>query len=126
MILTLHTEMVIDSAHCLKGYKGICKRVHGHTWKVELFFRGAESCKDPVGILVDFGITKKLKHTLDHRFINDVIGKNPTAENLTAWIYQWLRKRIDKNIAVQVKVFETAIGKETWCEGGDFDGYEMD
>jgi len=120
MILTLHTEVTLDSAHRLDGYKGLCSQLHGHTWKVELWFKGASSCKDRVGILVDFGIVKKLKEKLDHVLVNDVIGMNPTAENLTEWILIFIKKSIPDNIEVRVRVYETAVDKITWCEGGDF------
>jgi len=124
MILTLHTETVIDSSHNLKGYKGKCKNIHGHSWLIKLWFRGNSKLKDEIGILLDFGIVKKLKERLDHQYLNDVIGKNPTAENLVEWIYEWLQHqdpRIkNKEIKVKIRIYETAVRKETYCEGGDF------
>jgi len=127
MILTLHTETVIDSAHQLKGYKGICSRVHGHSWLVELWFRGSNQYLDEVGILVDFGIVKELKEVLDHKFLNDVVDVNPTAENLSVWVYDWLHNRInDENqklkqrVEIKVRLYETVVGKKTYCECGDF------
>ena len=120
MRLTLHTETFIDSCHRLDGYNGKCKNLHGHTWKIECWFRGDSSLKDKVGILVDFGIVKKIHDKLDHLNLNDILGYNPTAENLTEWIYKNIKKNIDKKIKLKVRVYETAVGKETYCEGGDF------
>ena len=122
MKLTLHTEVAIDSAHQLINYKGKCANIHGHTWKVELWFRGDSSSKDDVGIMVDFGIVKDLKELLDHKFINDIMPNNinPTAENLTEFIYDYLKKIIKKQIDVKVRVYETYVEKITYCEGGDF------
>ncbi len=124
MILTLYTETVIDSSHNLKSYKGKCKNIHGHSWLIKLWFRGNSKLKDEIGILLDFGIVKKLKERLDHQYLNDVIGKNPTAENLVEWIYEWLQHqdpRIkNKEIKVKIRIYETAVRKETYCEGGDF------
>jgi 6-pyruvoyltetrahydropterin/6-carboxytetrahydropterin synthase len=121
MMLTLHTETTIDSCHKLDGYDGKCKNLHGHTWKVELWFRGEENLKDKVGILVDFGIVKELKDLLDHKYLNDVIVNNPTAENLTIWTYLWLANKINNNqINIRVRIYETAVDKLTYCESGDF------
>ena len=120
MELTLHTEVVLDSCHKLEGYEGKCKNLHGHSWLVEIWFKGDSKLKDTVGILVDFGIIKILKEQLDHTYINDVIGVNPTAENLTEWIYRRIKKEINNKIKVTVRVYETLVGKKTYCEGGDF------
>jgi 6-pyruvoyltetrahydropterin/6-carboxytetrahydropterin synthase len=121
MLLTLHTEFVIDSAHKLEAYKGKCKFVHGHSWRIEVWFRGLSKDCNRIGILADFGIVKKLKDKMDHKYLNDLMpaGTNPTAENLVQYVYAYLRKKISRSILVQVKVWETSIGKETWCAGGD-------
>ena len=121
MKLLLHTETVIDSAHKLVGYKGKCSATHGHSWRVELWFSADESLKDEVGIIVDFGIVKQLTELLDHKYLNDVINVNPTAENLTVWIYRWLHSQLHTEIGVKVKVYETSLEKETWCQVGDFE-----
>jgi len=122
MELTLHTEVALDSCHRLEGYDGKCKNLHGHTWFVEIWFRGDSKLKDEVGIMVDFGIVKELKEKLDHKNLNEVLSFNPTAENLTEWIYDWLHTKFHpgQNIGVKVRVYETAVDKKTYCEGGDF------
>jgi 6-pyruvoyltetrahydropterin/6-carboxytetrahydropterin synthase len=126
MELTLHTETTIDSCHKLEGYDGVCSRLHGHSWFVEMWFKGDSTLVDKVGILVDFGIVKELKNMLDHQYLNNVVWINPTAENLTQWIIEWLRKRLYINqklkdsIKIKVRLYETVVGKSTWCEAGDF------
>ncbi len=112
--MTLHTEEVIDSCHKLENYEGKCKNLHGHTWKIELWIQGKDSQKDSVGILFDFGNIKIIKEELDHKCLNDVIKENPTAENISKWI---LDKLIQLNpiLEYRVKLYETAVGKETWC-----------
>lgn len=116
MRLRLHTETVIDSCHRLEGYCGKCVNLHGHSWKIEIEFEGDSADRDPVGILVDFGIVAALKEELDHKYLNDVIGHNPTAENLTMWVKEWLRAKVKPSIQIFVRVYETAVGKTTWCE----------
>ena len=121
MKLKLHTELIIDSAHKLENYIGNCNTLHGHSWKIEIWFKGDDADLDKIGILVDFGITKELKNKLDHKYLNDVLGYNPTAENLTKWIYNFIKNKINHNvIKLKVKVHECVVGKDTWCEGGDW------
>jgi len=119
MDLKLHTETTIDSCHHLVNYKGKCANVHGHTWKIEIWFVGDQEYINDIGILVDFGIVKELKEILDHKDLNKVIKTNPTAENLTIWIYRWLDKKIKESIDIKVRVYETAVDKLTYCETED-------
>ena len=121
--LTLHTEVVIDSSHYLKGYEGNCKRIHGHSWFIEVWIKGNASQLDDVGILFDFGNIKKLKDKYDHQLINEIspFDKiNPTAENLCEQFYYELKDESPK-LSFKIRVYETKVGKETWCEGGDFE-----
>jgi len=120
MILTLHTETEVDYAHDLKKYNGKCVRLHGHTGLIRIWFKGDSSLKDEVGIMVDFGIVKEIEELLDHNYLNDIIGMNPTAENLTEYIYNYIKKKIKSNIKVKVRFYETAVNKKTYCEGGDW------
>lgn len=122
MDLTLHTETVIDSCHFLKEYKGVCKRLHGHTWMIEVWIKGDEIHKNEIGILFDFSNIKKLKEKYDHYLINEIppFDKiNPTAENLSIQFYKELKENRPE-LDFKIKVFETKVGKETWCEIGDF------
>lgn len=123
--ILLHTEFVIDSCHHLEGYEGKCKNNHGHSWLVECWFEGTTDQKDEVGILVDFGIVKELKERLDHKDLNVVLGYNPTAENLSEWIYNMLKDKIENDlkkegIQIKIRLYETYVGKKTYCEYGDF------
>ncbi len=121
MILTLHTETFVSSCHHLEGYDGKCKNMHGHTWKIEMWFRGDSKHLDDVGILVDFHVAGLIKEKLDHKNLNQVMDLNPTAENITMWVYDQLKKSIDnKKIGVKVRVFENAVDKMSYCECGDF------
>ena len=84
--------------------------------------KGSSVYKDEVGILLDFGNVKKIKDKFDHQFLNDIepFDKiNSTAENLTEYFYNDL-KQMRPELMFKVKVWETKVGKETWCEYGDF------
>lgn len=123
MILTLYTETVIDSCHYLRDYKdGPCNRIHGHSWLISIWVRGDEKYKNEVGILYDFTNVKRIKDKFDHYALNDIIPFNkinPTAENISSQIYKEL-KLGRPELDFKVRVYETKVGKETYCECGDF------
>ena len=112
----LRIESHFDAAHKLDGYKGKCARLHGHTWKVEVFVIGEKL--DEVGMVVDFevlkGKVKEITEKLDHTFLNDFkeIG-NPTSENIARYIFKNL-KGLPKNVKLEkVRVWESP---SSWCE----------
>jgi len=117
MIITMSKTFDFDAAHFLPnvadGHK--CKRLHGHTYRVELILCGQISSES--GWFIDYGdIADAWKplhdDVLDHRCLNDIEGlENPTTENLCGWI---LRKLADKlpHLA-RVRVYESS---STWCE----------
>jgi 6-pyruvoyltetrahydropterin/6-carboxytetrahydropterin synthase len=122
--LLIHTETTIDSCHQLVGYKGVCERLHGHTWLLRIWARGTPEQLSEVGILFDFTSVKKIKEKYDHRYINDVSPfdlneTNPTAENLSIQIYNDLKEEYP-DLEFCVRLYETKVGKETWCQYGDF------
>ncbi len=91
-----------SSAHHLRDYKGKCENVHGHNWIVEVFI----ACKslNEIGLGIDFvEIKKKLAKVvekLDHKDLNNLTffkKKNPSAENITYFIYQELKNKINSS-----------------------------
>lgn len=123
MLITLHTETWIDSCHKLVEYDGACARMHGHTWQVNIWIKGDSKYKDSVGILFDFGLVKKIKDKYDHRLLNEIAPFdkiNPTAENISQEIYEEL-KALRPELQFKVRLYETAVGKQTYCELGDFE-----
>ena len=119
MKITLFTETAIDSCHKLEGYDGLCRNMHGHTWLVQVWVRGSSSDCDEVGILFDFGKVKQLTQDMDHVYLNDVLGKNPTAENLVIHLYERLKDAYPY-LEFKVRLYETAVLKKTWAEVGDW------
>ena len=112
-----------SSAHILKGHPGDCKRMHGHNWTVEAKVQGKDINK--IGMVIDF---KDIKNTLadiisrlDHRFLNDLEpfkAVNPTAENISKYIYKELSKIINTdNIKVsEIKLWETSNSAVIYTE----------
>lgn len=108
--MEIYKEFSFDSAHFLpnvpEGHK--CKNMHGHTYKLKVFIQGEI---DPhLGWIMDF---KELKDKLapvidqlDHRLINDIKGlENPTAENITVWIWQQIKPVLPQ--LSKIELYET-------------------
>jgi len=82
-----------SAAHFLKHYKGKCERMHGHTFKIEVFFK-VESM-DKSGISIDFSEIKEyLKELLpDHEVLNNILPFSPSAENLSQHFFSEIKKK---------------------------------
>ncbi|OEF98514.1 6-carboxytetrahydropterin synthase QueD [Desulfuribacillus alkaliarsenatis] len=102
-----------DAAHSLKGYQGDCANLHGHTWTIEVYVVGDKL--NELGLLVDFKDVKKytneIVQRLDHQYLNnlpDFQAKelNPTAENLSKYIYDELVKKLGH---LDVEVSKVAV-----------------
>lgn len=109
----LQVEDDFAAAHQLREYKGRCENLHGHNWRVKARVKGPQL--DACGMLVDFGILKRLLKEcldeLDHRFLNekppfDTI--NPTSENLARHLYRELGSRLPNGVTVHdITVWES-------------------
>lgn len=79
-------RMEIAGAHRLTlPYSSKCRDLHGHNWLVTVHCRAEQL--DENGMVCDFTAVKMLIHDrLDHKFLNDVVPFNPTAENIARWI----------------------------------------
>ncbi len=110
-----------SSAHFLRGYKGKCENLHGHNWKVLLSIQSKKL--DKIGMVLDFKglkmILNEVISDLDHCCLNDHIffkKVNPTSENIAAYIYKKVKKKIKlKNISgIEVSVWETDTSRATY------------
>lgn len=111
---TLRVLTEFASAHTLRGYPGACSRMHGHNWKVET--EVVATALDDVGMGVDFKVIKQAANEigdqLDHRYLNELEPfqeTNPTAENIAAYFYQELARRLnnDRIRVASVTLWET-------------------
>jgi len=111
------------AAHLLRDYPGICSRLHGHNWKVEVEVTATKL--DNIGMGMDFrdikAATNKLIGALDHRNLNDIPPFdtiNPTAENISAYIFKGLSEEInDERVLVKaVTLWETDRACVTYTE----------
>lgn len=102
-----------DAAHQLHGYQGACGKLHGHAWKVKVEVQTNHI--NDIGISLDFKELKTITDTIierfDHRHLNQVSPfdiKNPTAENLSRYIYEEIKKQLPSHVTIsRVTVWES-------------------
>ena len=82
-------RMEIAGAHRLNlNYESKCANLHGHNWIVTVWCKS--QTLDANGMVMDFThIKSQVQEKLDHKFLNDVVPFNPTAENIAKWVC-WL------------------------------------
>ena len=80
-------RMEISAAHQLDlDYESKCRSLHGHNWIVTVHVRS--ETLDRNGMVCDFTKIKSEIHgRLDHQYLNDALGMNPTAENIARWVH---------------------------------------
>lgn len=97
----ISTSFTVETAHNLKlDYESPCERLHGHSNIVTVFLESKEL--DSNGMVIDFKKVKKLlkehiEDKLDHQYLNNLFTFNPTAENLSKWVYDVLNKALQEN-----------------------------
>ena len=77
-----------------QGHK--CRRVHGHSFKVEVSVEGRVDPK--TGWVYDHAdisaAMKPILHMLDHTYLNDIEGlENPTIEKMAEWFWKKLESQ---------------------------------
>jgi 6-pyruvoyltetrahydropterin/6-carboxytetrahydropterin synthase len=130
-MITVTKTVKFDAAHVLTNHQGLCKNLHGHTYRVDISVSQREG--EDSDMVIDFKDLKSIAEAVicdrfDHAFIYNttspgeceiaaVVEKNSmrtvaipfrsTAENLAKYFFELLIVRIP-NIA-SVKVWETAM-----------------
>lgn len=75
--IRLCREFGFEMAHALEGYDGLCRHVHGHSYRLFVTVAG-EPCDDPAspqyGMVMDFGELKRIVNSrivdrYDHAFV---------------------------------------------------------
>ena len=129
-MITVTKTVRFDAAHILTNHQGLCKNLHGHTYRVDASASQGEN--DRKDMVIDFKDLKAIMHAaicerFDHAFIYNtesagereiaaVVEKNgmrtaalpfrSTAENLARHFYETLKPLVPG--LSRVKVWETA------------------
>ena len=112
------------AAHKLRGYRGQCEKVHGHTFKVEIKVQSRKL--DHLGLVMDFHDFKALADDvitcLDHELLNELAPfqkTNPSSENLAHYIYDELKNPVRKKGAklTEVTVWESEDSAASYYPG---------
>ena len=129
-MITVTKTVKFDAAHVLTNHQGLCKNLHGHTYRVDVSV--AQAADDDRDMVIDFKDLKGIANEVvcdrfDHAFIYNtesageceiaaVVEKTgmrtvaipfrSTAENLAKLFFGDLKPRVPGLVAV--KVWETA------------------
>ncbi len=96
----------VAMAHQLDlDYPSKCCEVHGHNALITVFCRAEELAEN--GNVTDYSKIKEIVcDLLDHKYVNDEVDFNPTAENLAEWIcdqvpncYKVIFRESERNMA---------------------------
>jgi 6-pyruvoyltetrahydropterin/6-carboxytetrahydropterin synthase len=119
--ITVVKQLTFDSAHFLSNYDGLCKNMHGHTYKFELGITGR--IDEKTGMVMDFKIIKsemnKIKELLDHKLLNEIEiydfpKTNPTAENMVIWIRNMFQNKFNNDSITFIRLWETPTSYAEW------------
>ncbi|OGS74596.1 MAG: 6-pyruvoyl tetrahydrobiopterin synthase [Flavobacteria bacterium RIFCSPLOWO2_12_FULL_35_11] len=95
---------------------GKCANPHYHGHNYELIVAVKGEIHPETGFVMDMKILKSLIETeieeqFDHKNLNEEVPEfktlNPTAENIAVVIWNKLRPKIDKNLALSITLYET-------------------
>jgi 6-pyruvoyltetrahydropterin/6-carboxytetrahydropterin synthase len=105
-------KFTFDAAHHLGAGASENRRMHGHSFYVEVTLRGEPDAA--TGFLRDFGevdaALKSVREALDHRLLNEVEGLGaPTLENLARFIYARARAKLPD--VARVKIARPSYGQ---------------
>jgi 6-pyruvoyltetrahydropterin/6-carboxytetrahydropterin synthase len=129
-MITVTKTIKFDAAHVLTNHQGLCKNLHGHTYRVDVSV--AETPGEENDMVIDFKDLKRIAaeticEKFDHAFICNTASRGEmeiaevverhgmrtvrlpfrsTAENLARYFFGELKPRIPG--LAMVKVWETA------------------
>ncbi|HTW36193.1 MAG TPA: 6-carboxytetrahydropterin synthase [Rhizomicrobium sp.] len=117
-MIELTQEFGFDAAHYLGVGGAENRRIHGHSFYVDVTLRGEPDAA--TGILRDLGevdrVLKAIRADLDHQLLNDIEGLGPpTLENLARYIFSRARSALPE--VVRVRVRRPSYGQSCVYEG---------
>ena len=141
--IRLTKEFSFESAHALDGYDGLCREIHGHSYRLFVTVKGepiSEEGNPKLGMVMDFGDLKRIVNSeivdrLDHSFVlRDseqnaelrevletkfkkvvLVDYQPTCENMLADFAERLQRALPANVQLySLRLHETATSYAEW------------
>ena len=141
--IRLTKEFSFESAHALDGYDGLCREIHGHSYRLFVTVKGEPSRDESnpkLGMVMDFGDLKRIVNgeiveRLDHSFVlrdseqnvelREMLGAKfnkvvlvdyqPTCENMLSDFATRLRAALPEGIELHsLRLHETASSYAEW------------
>lgn len=117
-MIELTQEFGFDAAHYLGVGGAENRRIHGHSFYVDVTLRGEP--KAATGVLRDLGevdaALKAIRADLDHQLLNEIEGLGlPTLENLARYIFTRAKAALPE--VVRVRVRRPSFGQSCVYEG---------
>jgi len=135
-------EFHFEMAHALWNYDGLCRHIHGHSYKLIITIIGEpieDSNDQKLGMVLDFAdlkvvVKEPVVDYFDHSLVinrgaenylpdepNEMYDKvhlmdfQPTCENLVLYIAEKVQARLSPGIGLySVKLYETATSYAEW------------
>ena len=147
--IRLTKEFSFESAHALDGYDGLCREIHGHSYRLFVTIKGEpirEEGNPKMGMVMDFGdlkriVNREIVDRLDHSFVlrdseqNDelkaslgvkfskvvLVDYQPTCENMLADFAARLQRALPANVELySLRLHETATSYAEWYNDDNF------
>jgi len=131
-----------EMAHALWNYDGLCRNIHGHSYKLYITVMGEplQNNQNPKnGMVIDFGdlkriVKKEIVEPFDHSLMvfekaphqkllelggmyerHHLVHFQPTCENMVVYIAERIRPLLPEGIILKnVKLYETANSCAEW------------
>ena len=143
-IIKITKQFSFEMAHALRNYDGLCRNIHGHSYKMDITLAGKplqDESSPKNGMVMDFGDLKRLVNEeiislLDHALVLnaktdnqliEVLKQNyekivtvefqPTTENLLNFIAEKIKKRLPETVKLcRIRLRETDTSYADWEE----------
>jgi 6-pyruvoyltetrahydropterin/6-carboxytetrahydropterin synthase len=106
--MIVYKDFEFEMGHRLDQHGGLCKNIHGHSYKIFVYFTGQLNKQ---GLLIDFGrlndYMEEIIEDYDHRDLNQYTEfmDSPTAERMAHVIFERIKEKDDR--ISKVRVYET-------------------
>ena len=117
-------ELVVKTdfgaAHFLRQYRGKCERLHGHNWKLDIYFSADRLNAD--SMIIDFveakAVIRQAIEKYDHYHLNEVPPfdqLNPTSENIARVLCEEIQALLPQGVRVtRLTAWESDRCGATW------------